>query len=214
MALATFRRHERRRRRGRDQRPALAPFRRHRPRRPAPAPASRRCPTASSRSTRVAELHGVEFLDETAACRLGALASHAEIAASEVVRARSPRSPMRARSSGHTRPAPGRDRRRPDERLARDGDRRAARLPRCDGNAALVFGHPSGRDRGSRQVAARRRRTPDKLLVAVDVPAPATGTGSAYLRLEYRRRWRSPSWRHRRRDARTVTATSRPAASR
>ena len=41
--------------------------------------------------------------------------------------------------------------------------------------------------RSSSPARARRSRTGDELLVAVDVPAPAPGTGSAYVRLEYRR---------------------------
>ena len=55
---------------------------------------------------RVAELHGVELLDD-GGLRLGALASHAEIAASDGrPRALHARSPTRARSSARTRPAP------------------------------------------------------------------------------------------------------------
>ena len=51
---------------------------------------------------RVAELHGVESLDD-GGLRLGALASHAEIAASDDVRARfTGAQPTRARSSART----------------------------------------------------------------------------------------------------------------
>ena len=85
-------------------------------------------------------------------------------------------------------PRAGHDRRQPDERLAGDGDRRAARLPRRDGDAAVAVA-------ASREVAVedlwagpgKTTAAPDELLVAIDVPAPAAGTGSAYLRLEYRR---------------------------
>ena len=121
--------------------------------------------------------------------RLGALASHAEIVASDG----RPRPLHRARRRLRDRRLPrdaraGHDRRQPDERLAGHGDGRPARLLRRDGDAPVaarsrascavddLWTGPGADDRASRRAARRGRR-----------PRPAAGTGSAYLRLEYRR---------------------------
>ena len=152
------------------------------------ARARRRCPTRSSRSTGSTSCAGSSEAD--GGLRLGALVTHAEIVADPAVRARFTALADASRDRRLARdPRAGHDRRQPDERVARDGDGRPARLLRRDGDAAL-----GGAARARSPVAelftgpGATVAEPDELLVAVDVPSPAAdGTGSAYVRLEYRR---------------------------
>lgn len=136
---------------------------------------------------RVAELHGLEALAD-GSLRLGALASHAEIAASEAVRRRfTALADACAIVGSHATRAQG----------TVGGNVMNASPAMETGGPLVCFGatatlrSPSG----TRWVAIEDLWTgpgttaahPDELLVAIEVPAPAEGTGSAYLRLEYRR---------------------------
>jgi len=136
---------------------------------------------------RVAELRGVESLDD-GGLRLGALASHAEIAASEAARQRfTALTDACAIVGSHATRAQG----------TIGGNLMNASPAMETGGPLVCFGasatlrSPSG----TRWVAiedlwagpGKTTAHPDELLVAIDVPAPADGTGSAYLRLEYRR---------------------------
>ena len=136
---------------------------------------------------RIAELHGIESLDD-GGLRLGALASHAEIAASESVRQRfTALTDACAIVGSHATRAQG----------TVGGNLMNASPAMETGGPLVCFGasatlrSPSGTRwvaiedlwEGPGETAAH----PDELLVAIDVPAPAAGTGSAYLRLEYRR---------------------------
>ena len=136
---------------------------------------------------RLAELRGVESLDD-GGLRLGALASHAEIAASDAVRDRfTALSDACAIVGSHATRAQG----------TIGGNLMNASPAMETGGPLVCFGasatlrSPSG----TRWVAiedlwagpGKTTSHPDELLVAIDVPAPADGTGSAYLRLEYRR---------------------------
>jgi CO/xanthine dehydrogenase FAD-binding subunit len=136
---------------------------------------------------RLAELHGIELLDD-GGLRVGTLASHAEIAASEDVRARfSALADACAIVGSHATRAQG----------TIGGNLMNASPAMETGGPLVCFGatatlrSPSG----TRWVAVadlwagpgKTTAHADELLVAVDVPAPAAGTGSAYLRLEYRR---------------------------
>jgi CO/xanthine dehydrogenase FAD-binding subunit len=136
---------------------------------------------------RVAELHGIEVLDD-GGLRLGALASHAEIAASDVVREHfTALADACAIVGSHATRAQG----------TIGGNLMNASPAMETGGPLVCFGatatlrSPSG----TRWVAVEdlwagpgaTTAGADELLVAVDVPAPAAGTGSAYLRLEYRR---------------------------
>ena len=136
---------------------------------------------------RVAELRGVESLDD-GGLRLGALASHAEIAASAAVRARfTALTDACAIVGSHATRAQG----------TVGGNVMNASPAMETGGPLVCFGasatlrSPSG----TRWVAIEDLWTgpgttaahADELLVAIEVPAPAEGTGSAYLRLEYRR---------------------------
>jgi CO/xanthine dehydrogenase FAD-binding subunit len=136
---------------------------------------------------RIAELHGVESLAD-GGLRLGALASHAEIAASEAVRLRfTALADACAIVGSHATRAQG----------TVGGNLMNASPAMETGGPLVCFGgsatlrSPSG----TRWVAiedlwagpGKTTAHPDELLVAIDVPALADGTGSAYLRLEYRR---------------------------
>lgn len=136
---------------------------------------------------RVAELHGVESLAD-GGLRLGALASHAEIAASDDVRSRfTALSDASAIVGSHATRAQG----------TVGGNLMNASPAMETGGPLVVLGatttlrSPSG----TRSVAVedlwtgpgKTSAAADELLVGVEVPAPAAGTGSAYLRLEYRR---------------------------
>jgi CO/xanthine dehydrogenase FAD-binding subunit len=136
---------------------------------------------------RVAELRGVESLDD-GGLRLGALASHAEIATSEAARLRfTALTDACAIVGSHATRAQG----------TIGGNLMNASPAMETGGPLVCFGasvtlrSPSG----TRWVAVedlwegpgKTTAHPDELLVGIDVPAPADGTGSAYLRLEYRR---------------------------
>ena len=136
---------------------------------------------------RVAELHGVELLDD-GGLRLGALASHAEIAASDVVRARfTALADACAIVGSHATRAQGTI----GGNLMNASPAMETGGPLVCLGATATLRSPSG----TRWVAIEdlwagpgaTTANADELLVAVDVPAPAAGTGSAYLRLEYRR---------------------------
>ena len=137
---------------------------------------------------RVAELRGVELLAD-GGLRLGALASHAEIAASDGRPRALHRARRRLRDRRLARDArPGHDRRQPDERLAGDGDRRPARLLRRDGDAAVAAP-------GSREVAvedlwpapAQTTAAAGRAARRGRRPRPGRRHRQRYLRLEYRR---------------------------
>jgi CO/xanthine dehydrogenase FAD-binding subunit len=136
---------------------------------------------------RVAELRGVEALTD-GGLRLGALATHAEVAASEAVALRF--TALRdacAIVGSHATRAQG----------TVGGNLMNASPAMETGGPLVCFGasatlrSPSG----TRWVAVEdlwagpgeTTAHADELLVAIDVPSPAAGTGSAYLRLEYRR---------------------------
>ena len=136
---------------------------------------------------RIAELRGVGLLAD-GRLRLGALASHAEIAASEIVRSNfTALSDACSIVGSHATRAQG----------TVGGNLMNASPAMETGGPLVCFGaaaelHSPG---GSRSVAiedlwagpGQTTAHPDELLVAIEVPAPAAGTGSAYLRLEYRR---------------------------
>ena len=136
---------------------------------------------------RIAELRGVESLDD-GGLRLGPLASHTEIAASEAARRRfTALTDACAIVGSHATRAQG----------TIGGNLMNASPAMETGGPLVCFGasatlrSPSG----TRWVAiedlwagpGKTTAHPDELLVGIAVPAPADGTGSAYLRLEYRR---------------------------
>ena len=136
---------------------------------------------------RVAELHGVESLAD-GGLRLGALASHAEIAASDDVRSHfTALSDSSAIVGSHATRAQG----------TVGGNLMNASPAMETGGPLVVLGatatlrSPSG----TRSVAiedlwtgpGKTTAAADELLVGVEIPAPTAGSGSAYLRLEYRR---------------------------
>jgi CO/xanthine dehydrogenase FAD-binding subunit len=136
---------------------------------------------------RVAELHGVEPLAD-GGLRLGALTSHAEIAASDDVRSRfTALSDASEIVGSHATRAQG----------TVGGNLMNASPAMETGGPLVVLGatatlrSPSG----TRSVAVEDLwsgpgttvAAPDELLIGVEIPAPAAGTGSSYLRLEYRR---------------------------
>ena len=136
---------------------------------------------------RVAELRGVESLDD-GGLRLGALARHAEIAASDAVRERfSALSDACAIVGSHATRAQG----------TIGGNLMNASPAMETGGPLVCFGASATlrSSSGTRWVAiedlwagpGETTAHPDELLVSIDVPSPADGTGSAYLRLEYRR---------------------------
>jgi CO/xanthine dehydrogenase FAD-binding subunit len=136
---------------------------------------------------RVAELQGVEVLED-GSLRLGALASHAEIAASPDVQARfTALADACAIVGSHATRAQG----------TLGGNLMNASPAMETGGPLVCLGATVTLQSGSEpreilvedlwagpgETVARE----DELLVAVQVPPPAAGTGSAYLRLEYRR---------------------------
>ena len=136
---------------------------------------------------RVAELRGVESLDD-GGLRLGALARHAEIAASDAVRDRfTALSDACAIVGSHATRAQG----------TIGGNLMNASPAMETGGPLVCFGASATlrSSSGTRWVAiedlwagpGETTAHPDELLVSIDVPSPADGTGSAYLRLEYRR---------------------------
>ena len=136
---------------------------------------------------RVAELRGVEPLAD-GGLRLGALASHAEIAASDDVRTRfTALSDASAIVGSHATRAQG-----------TVGGNLMNASPAMETGGPLVVLAATATLRspsGTRSVAiedlwagpGKTTAAADELLIGVEVPAPAAGTGSAYLRLEYRR---------------------------
>ncbi len=136
---------------------------------------------------RIAELRGVESLDD-GGLRLGALASHAEVAANPAVRERfTALSDACAIVGSHATRAQG-----------TIGGNLMNASPAMETGGPLVCLGASATLRspsGTRWIAVedlwagpgQTTAHPDELLVGIDVPAPAHGTGSAYLRLEYRR---------------------------
>jgi CO/xanthine dehydrogenase FAD-binding subunit len=135
---------------------------------------------------RLDALAGISELD--GALRLGALATHAEIAAHPVVRERfTALADSSAIVGSHATRAHG-----------TIGGNLMNASPAMETGGPLMCLDASAMLqslRGSRWVPVADLLTgpgttaaqPDELLVAVDVPAPAEGTGSAYVRLEYRR---------------------------
>lgn len=136
---------------------------------------------------RLAELHGVETLAD-GGLRLGALASHAEIVASDGARRNfAALTDACAIVGSHATRAHG----------TIGGNVMNASPAMETGGPLICFGatatlrSPSG----TRSIALEELWTgpgqtaanDDELLVAIDLAAPAAGTGSAYLRLEYRR---------------------------
>ena len=136
---------------------------------------------------RVAELHGIESLDD-GGLRLGALASHAEIAASEPVRQRfTALTDACAIVGSHATRAQG----------TVGGNLMNASPAMETGGPLICFGGVATlrSAAGERTIAlddfftgpGQTVAEPGELLIAVHLPAPAAGTGSAYVRLEYRR---------------------------
>jgi CO/xanthine dehydrogenase FAD-binding subunit len=135
---------------------------------------------------RIAELAGITELD--GALRIGALATHAELAAHELVRERfTALADAAAIVGSHATRAQG----------TVGGNLMNASPAMETGGPLICLGGSVmlQSPRGSRWVPVEDFLTgpgettaqPDELLVAVDVPAPAAGTGSCYVRLEYRR---------------------------
>jgi CO/xanthine dehydrogenase FAD-binding subunit len=135
---------------------------------------------------RIAELRGITELD--GALRLGALATHEEIAAHPVVRERfTALADASAIVGSHATRAQGTI----GGNLMNASPAMETGGPLMCLGASVMLQSP----RGSRWVAVDSLFTgpgatiaqADELLVAVDVPAPADATGSSYVRLEYRR---------------------------
>ena len=135
---------------------------------------------------RVSELHAI---DETAdGLRLGALVTHAEIAARPAIRERfTALADASAIVGSHATRAQG-----------TIGGNVMNASPAMETGGPLICLEASATLRsveGTRTVSVEGLFTgpgttaanADELLVSVDVPAPAPGTGSAYVRLEYRR---------------------------
>jgi CO/xanthine dehydrogenase FAD-binding subunit len=136
---------------------------------------------------RLAELHGVASLDD-GGLRLGALASHAEIAQSKDVQTRfTALSDACSIVGSHATRAHG----TVGGNLMNASPAMETGGPLVCLGGSVTLRSPSGTRwlavedlwAGPGQTTAH----PDELLVAIDVPAPPPGTGSAYLRLEYRR---------------------------
>ncbi len=135
---------------------------------------------------RVADLAGIAELD--GALRLGALATHAEIATHQLVRERfTALADASAIVGSHATRAHG-----------TIGGNLMNASPAMESGGPLMCLDASAMlqsSRASRWVPVADLFSgpgatvahDDELLVAVDVPAPADGTGSAYVRLEYRR---------------------------
>jgi CO/xanthine dehydrogenase FAD-binding subunit len=135
---------------------------------------------------RVADLRGIAELD--GALRLGALATHEEIAAHALVRERfTALADASAIVGSHATRAQGTI----GGNLMNASPAMESGGPLMCLGASVMLTSP----RGSHWVPVTDLFTgpgstvaqPDELLVAVDVPAPAEGTGSCYVRLEYRR---------------------------
>jgi CO/xanthine dehydrogenase FAD-binding subunit len=134
---------------------------------------------------RIAALRGVE--QAGGAFRIGALASHAELAAHDLVRSRlTALADASAIVGSHATRAQG----------TLGGNVMNASPAMETGGPLVCFGAAATLQGpgGSRSVAVadlfagpgRTTAAPDELLTAIDVPLPPEGTGSCYLRLEYR----------------------------
>jgi CO/xanthine dehydrogenase FAD-binding subunit len=135
---------------------------------------------------RIAELRGIAEMD--GALRIGALATHEEIAAHPAVRERftalADASSIVGSRATRAQGTIGGNLMNASPAMETGGPLE------CLG-ASVMLQSP----RGTRWVAVddlfagpgATTAQPDELLVAVDVPAPADGTGSCYVRLEYRR---------------------------
>ena len=143
-------------------------------------------PTSIVAIDRVADLRGISELD--GALRLGALATHEEIAAHPLVRAHfTALADASAIVGSHATRAQGTI----GGNLMNASPAMESGGPLMCLGASVMLTSP----RGSRWIPVADLFTgpgstaaqPDELLVAVDVPAPAEGTGSCYVRLEYRR---------------------------
>jgi CO/xanthine dehydrogenase FAD-binding subunit len=135
---------------------------------------------------RIADLRGITELD--GALRLGALATHEEIAAHPLVRERfTALADASAIVGSHATRAQGTI----GGNLMNASPAMESGGPLICLGASVMLASP----RGSHWVPVADLFTgpgatvaqADELLVAVDVPAPAEGTGSCYVRLEYRR---------------------------
>ncbi len=135
---------------------------------------------------RIEALRGLEETGD--GLRLGALTTHAEIVASEVVRQRyTALADASAIVGSHATRANG----------TIGGNVMNASPAMDTGGPLLCFGGTVtlASSAGMRSVSladlwtgpASTSAEPGELLVSVDLPGPATGTGSAYVRLEYRR---------------------------
>ena len=155
----------------------------------APARARRRCPTTIVAIDRI---EGLARHPTTTDGRLvlGTLVTHEALVADATVRDAAHGDRRRERDRRLPRHArAGHDRRQRDERLAGDGHRRPAAVPRRDGDAALGDGGADARRSTSLDRArVKTVATPEELLTAVQrARCRRAGTGSAYVRLEYRR---------------------------
>jgi len=134
---------------------------------------------------RLGELRSIEAMD--GALRLGALASHEEIAENEIVRARlTALADASAIVGSHATRAQG----TLGGNLMNASPAMETGGPLLCFDATVTLHGPSGVRwvavadlfQGPGQTSAH----PDELLTTVDVPLPPAGTGSCYLRLEYR----------------------------
>ena len=135
---------------------------------------------------RVSELHAIDEAED--GLRLGALVTHAEIAAHPAIRERfTALADASAIVGSHATRAQG-----------TIGGNVMNASPAMETGGPLICLEASATLRsveGTRTVSVEGLFTgpgttaanADELLVSVDVPAPAPGTGSAYVRLEYRR---------------------------
>ena len=135
---------------------------------------------------RVSELHAIDETEDS--LRLGALVTHAEIAAHPAIRERfTALADASAIVGSHATRAQG----------TLGGNVMNASPAMETGGPLICFGATATLRSvgGSRTVAVEELFTgpgataanADELLVSVEVPTPAPGTGSAYVRLEYRR---------------------------
>jgi CO/xanthine dehydrogenase FAD-binding subunit len=135
---------------------------------------------------RVSELHAIE--DASGALRLGALLTHAEIAAHPEIRARfTALADASAIVGSHATRAHG---------TIGGNVMNASPAMETGGPLVCLGATATLRSLGDTRTVpvedlftgpGATSASPDELLVAVDGPSPAPGTGSAYVRLEYRR---------------------------
>ncbi len=143
-------------------------------------------PVAIVAIDRIAGLRAIEMSGES--LRLGTLVTHADIVASEPIRARyTALADASAIVGSHATRAQG----------TIGGNVMNASPAMDTGGALLCFGATATlrSSSGERSIGldelwvgpATTSARPDELLVALEMPAPAAGTGSCYVRLEYRR---------------------------